>query len=208
MRIMASKNYEVGIEDASSCDLPELGLPVCACCSVDDVWKRGRVVAAGLVPKTYSVFYVDNGSKEDLPIQRIKLLEKCFADLPALTIECSLPVLLESDINRDHPPSLEPWQLNWPRSCIHHFVDLVGEDKQFSLEVLSVGGDGLEYVVRLFNDECNIREVLVAKLHDSKEHVITVESKASDTEEGDSLFCKWRVWPGDVRGIVQYEHGV
>lgn len=168
---MASRSYEVGVEDTLSCVLPESGLPVCACRTLDDTWHRGKVVSAGEVPNAHSVLYVDNGSKEDLPVHRLKLLEKCFAEfLSPQSMVCSLPVLLESDVNPNHPSSWEAWELNWPTGCDHHFVDLTGKEQKFSLEVLTMG-DGC--VVRLFNDELDVREALVAKLRDAKKHIIT-----------------------------------
>ena len=169
MEAMAARSYEVG-EDALSCVSP--GTPVCACGTLDNTWRRGKVVSAGKESSTYSVLYVDDGSKEDLPVQRIRHLEKCFAEcLPPQSISCSLPVLLESDVNPDLPSSWEAWELKWPVSCDSLFVDLTSNKQRFSLEVLALREDGT-CVVRLFCDECDVREVLVAKLRDPKEHVI------------------------------------
>ena len=100
---VASQNYSIGIDEFSLVE-PKPGLPVCACSKTNDKWYRSRLTGTGLSPDSFRVFHVDTGVSEEVSVQRLKRLEPRFASsLPAQVIRCSLPPLLESDLN----PALE-----------------------------------------------------------------------------------------------------
>lgn len=190
LHAIAASKYEVGVtQDGLACVDAEVCVPVCACRTRDDTWQRGKVVSTGT--HTHTVLYIDHGDTEDLPLQRIKLLEERFASLlPPQTITCCLPVLLESDVNSDHPPSTEAWELDWPPGTIRHFANLTSGGGvaagDFYLEPMTVGEDGV-FVVRLRCGQLNVREALLAKMRDPALHVIsqTIADKEDPLDGGE-----------------------
>ena len=163
---IASLNYEVG-SDELSLTHPKPALAVCCCSTNDNTWHRGEVIFSDSATGTYKVLYVDLGVTESLILGRLKRLKKSLADcLPPQSVKCSFPILLETDVSLALPSLLEPWQLDWPLSCVRHFEGLVGEIGLLQMEVLQ-WQEGSGYVVRLFSDRCDVRELLVHWLRDS-----------------------------------------
>ena len=166
------QSYTIGEESALSVSTPKKGLPVVACSSKDDSWQRGEIECLGRTSNTVSVLYVDRGDTETLPLERVRHLEKMFADaLPTLCVTCGLPVLKETDLN---PKSFdgEPWELMWPVSSVKQFSQLtnrktMGEGSELYLEIIDASDDD-NFVVNVIKTlpnggEFNVRNALVEK---------------------------------------------
>lgn len=163
---IATRKYQIGKYDKLVCKNPKPSLPVCACFSKDDVWHRGEIISAGQVPDTYKVLYVDSGNTEILPLERLKYLENCFADsLPPQAVRCSLPILLENDINPELPSSMDSWELDWPTRSVQHFNRLTDGNTGLMMKIESYEND--KYIIDLFDCEYNVRETLVARLRNA-----------------------------------------
>ena len=172
------QGYTLGGEkDALTVGVPKKGLPVAACSLKDSCWYRAEIDSLGHEPNSVCVTYVDHGSTETLSLDRVRHLEKKFADaLPKLCVTCSLPILKENDLNPVQFAG-EPWELMWPISCIKQFAQLTdtkriteeGSDGLY-LEVIEANDD--EYVVKvirhLASGEVDVREALVEKLCEPK----------------------------------------
>ena len=188
MSAIASRQYVIGVEEDF---VPVPSLPVCACSSKGDVWQRGLVVSVGQVSDTYTVLFVDYGSIETLPVERIRRLEASFVSgLSPQSVQCSLPVLLASDLNPEQPSEWDDWELVWPSSCVTVFKKLVGTEDggQFFIEPVECREDG-GYVVRLFNNQLDVQKALVAKLQDPKLRVIKEAVDAADTSAAGNEIC-------------------
>ena len=86
--------------------------------SLDDGWYRAKVL--DVKGNSVSVFYIDYGNSETLPLSRLKVLNSKFQNLPSQAIECSLSG-------------------NFKGSSDDKFVELVLE-KEFSAKVLNING--------------------------------------------------------------------
>ena len=177
MEDIGCQGYRVGQEDALTINMPKKGLPVAACFSKDNQWYRAEIVSLGREPNTVSVLYVDRGNMETLLLERVKHLEKRFADaLPTLCVTCGLPTLCENDLN---PPCFEgePWELMWPISSIKQFSQLTNmktqEGSELYLEVIDVGSTC--YLVKVIRsslangEEVDVRNALVENLREPKQ---------------------------------------
>lgn len=218
MSAIASRQYLVGVEEGLQL---QPSLPVCACSAEREVWQRGLVMSTGELPNTYTVLYVDYGGTEILPAERIKPLEECFiTSLPPQSVKCSLPVLLESDVNLDLPSAWDVWELSWPTACISHFRKLTGAAQDdsaaasvFSMEPIAVNEDGT-YVVKLCDGELDIRDALIANLRDPGCCVIkdpTPTSKDVEEEGGSGFVEKYlheEVLLSDESIIMPQQEGV
>ena len=183
---IAAEEYTIGSERLSVTD-PKPGLPVCVCFTEDDSWYRGLVTAVGDTPGAVTVQFVDYGNTETLPLSRVKLLEKQFANsLPPQAICCSLPPLTETDVNPTVEPVGEPWELVWPASCSEHFMELTLNNEGFNLEVVEVLDNG-SYVVKIIDvsaeREVDVREVVIAKLRSAKPLQLEEEDEEDDFQD-------------------------
>ena len=86
--------------------------------SLDDGWYRAKVL--DVKDNSVSVFYIDYGNSETLPLSRLRVLNSKFQNLPSQAIECSLSG-------------------NFKGSSDDKFVELVLE-KEFSAKVLNING--------------------------------------------------------------------
>ena len=171
------QGYVKGEGDSLSIAAAKEGTPVAACHPKDDSWHRAEVLSLGREPNTVKILYVDRGDKETVPFERVRLLEKRFADVfPAQRLVCSLPVLTEADLN---PPQFagEPWELVWPISSIKLFSKLTNtkavqeEGSTLYLEVIEEQEDVT--VVKVIKslaggEEIDVRCALVEKLREPK----------------------------------------
>ena len=183
MNEIASADYEVGIDDEYSCAHPRPALAVCCCSLKDDTWLRGEVICAGSATDTYKVWCVDIGVTENFTLDRIKHLKKFHADcLPPQFVRCSLPSLLESDVDPYFSSSLSSCDMVWPSGCVSLFEQLVRENDVLQMEVLELHS-GSECIVRLFTDQFDVREMLLASLRDcSKLREASALGDTGDTE--------------------------
>ena len=177
--------------------VPEKGLPVAACSVKDSCWRRAEIDSMGREPNSVCVTYVDHGNAETLSLDRVRHLEKRFADaLPTLCVTCSLPILKENDLNPLQFAG-EPWELVWPISCIKQFAQLTDTKKAreegswLYLEVIEVGDDGymVKVIKHLVNgEEVDVREALIEKLREPKkieldDSIAAEDSTVKDEEE-------------------------
>ena len=197
MEDITHQGYVFGEEDALTVSVPKKGLPVAACSLKDSCWRRAEVDSMGHEPNSVCVTYVDHGSTETLSLDRVRHLEKRFADaLPTLCVTCSLPILKENDLN-PLPFAGEPWELMWPVSCIKQFAQLTDtkrakeEGSGLYLEVFEANDDG--YVVKVIKhlasgEEVDVREAIIEKLREPKkveldDSVATNDGAVKDEEE-------------------------
>ena len=172
------QGYMIGEEDPLTVSVPKKGLPVAACSSKDGTWHRAEIDSMGHEPNTVCVMYIDHGNTETLSLDRVRHLEKRFADaLPTLCVSCSLPILKESDLNPLQFAG-EPWELMWPIGSIKQFSQLTNIKREeeggsgLYLEVIESNDDG--YVVKVIKhlasgEEIDVRDALIEKLREPKE---------------------------------------
>ena len=186
---ISRQRYVFGEEDALTVSVPKKGLPVAACSLKDSCWCRAEIDSMGLEPNSVCVTYIDLGSTETLSLDRVRHLEKRFADaLPTLCVTCSLPILKENDLNPLQFAG-EPWELMWPISCIKQFAQLTDtkrtreEGSGLYLEVIETNDDG--YMVKVIKhltsgEEIDIREALIEKLREPKKIELDDSNAAED----------------------------
>ena len=176
MTDLPSQGYRVGVTDKYSCEAPRPTQPVCCCSPKDKQWYRGQIICETTDSSKYKVLHVDFGSIGTYSTDRIRYMKKSLAEcLPPQAVKCSLPVLLESDISPGLPSSMDPWELDWPSSCISHFNSLVKDNDVLQMEILGTENvkGSLKYTVKLFVEQFDVHELLVARLTDSSKCVIT-----------------------------------
>ena len=169
------QGYKIGEEDALCVSVPKKGLPVAACFTKDNCWHRGEIQSLGRLPNTVNVLYVDRGDVETVSLDRVRHLEKRFAEaVPTQCVTCALPILTENDLNT-LPLEGEPWELVWPVSSVKQFSQLTKPKEEGSglyLEVVDLNDDGV-FVVKVMKclsegEEVDVRNALVEKIREPK----------------------------------------
>ena len=164
---------------------PAPGIPVCVYVDKDKVkvWKRAEILSLGRTLETIKVYYIDNGTVDIVPRERVKPLIKKFSDLlPPQAVRCQLPVLCETDLNPNLVLQDDPWELTWPSSCVHHLTELtVKAGNGLYLEILAANKDGNHmYVVKVLDCsaevEVDLRSILVEKLRAPNQAAVTSPS--------------------------------
>ena len=167
MTELSSYDDEMEADDQPDSCGSRPAMPVC-CFSNDSQWCRGLVLGqAPESPDRYRVLHVDYGTVEVYCTDQIKRLKKCCAEkLSPLAIRCKFPILLESDISPGLPSSMDPWELEWPPSCLNQFNNIVKNCNELRMEIVKVElvQESTIYSVKLFQEDDDLRKILVTQL--------------------------------------------
>ena len=197
MEQIASRGYQIGSSDLEVTQ-PRKGMAVCACYTEEDVWYRAEVSNNVLPRGRVRVTYVDYGNCEEVDMTRVRKLEKEFADaLAPLIVTCSLVPLTDRDIDPSRPPSQEAWTLEWPKKCLVHFQEMIGEEGEVRLVVEGSGcvegeeGRGVRVRVLVSGEggEIDVRKSLVERFRDPRPlgQELLQASEEADGGYGDSV---------------------
>lgn len=92
------------------------GMPCAARADEDKVWYRGQVTLYAAKKRMVTVYFVDYGNQEILPVNEVKFLKKDFFQLPATGIRCRLP-------NAQNNATTN----NWPSEIVNELKKFIGE---------------------------------------------------------------------------------
>ncbi|XP_070568958.1 RING finger protein 17-like isoform X2 [Ptychodera flava] len=116
---------------ADDFEMIENPVPGMACCSqyiYDDEWYRSEILKVkSLSPLTVEVGYVDYGTKETIPVDRLRKLPEEFKHLPVQAVKCELVGL--------KPPSCVPSDVKlvqgtaWPEGSLHALTNVVMDQR-------------------------------------------------------------------------------
>jgi len=134
-------NSEGFFDDSSHLDSIEPGMLCCAQYSLDDEWYRGKIKAIRTPENVATnevtgadVLFVDYGTFETVPLERLKKIPSNFIDVPVQAIGCELagffpPEIVVGKLYRD---------TRWPVETMKSLYNLVA-DKRLIASILDYG---------------------------------------------------------------------
>lgn len=133
--------YNMQIQEA------EIGKLCAARFSHDKNWHRGKIVEVSNISNIVKVFYIDYGGCEFVSLEKVKFLDKCFAQWPIQIINAKLHNLKK------------PENVIWDNSIINYILERV-QGKEFEVKTVGMSNDcdvfSLEIMSEIsFNNKVN-----------------------------------------------------